>query len=60
MKLKKQAYNVRDIATMLGISLPNAYMLAARADFPAIRVSERRIIIPIAAFDNWLAGQTGK
>lgn len=49
--------NVRELAKALGISVPTAYEVANRSDFPSIRVSERRIIIPVAAFNSWLDKQ---
>ena len=47
---------------MLGISEPRAYDLTKREGFPAIRVSERRIIIPVDALNRWLseAGNMGR
>lgn len=50
----KAAINVHELAVMLGISVPNAYALTRREGFPAIRVSERRIIIPTEALSRWL------
>lgn len=53
----KTTYTVRDISEMLGICLPAAYDLCARADFPAIRVTPRRIIIPADGLQRWLEEQ---
>ena len=50
----KVAVNVPEMAKMLGISVPRAYDLTKREGFPAIRVSERRIIIPVDALNRWL------
>lgn len=55
----KTTYNVRDIAELLGICLPAAYELCSRADFPAIRVTPRRIIIPADGLQRWLEEQSG-
>lgn len=55
----KAAINVQEMAAMLGISLPRAYDLTKRAGFPAVRVSERRIIIPVEALNRWLNDQAG-
>lgn len=55
----KTTYNVRDIAELLGICLPAAYELCNRADFPAIRVTPRRIIIPADGLQRWLEEQSG-
>lgn len=53
--IEKVTVNVREMAKMLGISVPRAYDLTKRKGFPAIRVSERRIIIPVEALNRWLA-----
>ena len=44
----------KDIANLFGISLPTAYELTRRTDFPTLRVSERRIVIPKDAFKLWV------
>ena len=38
----------------MGISRPTAYELCNRKDFPAIRVTPRRIIIPVDGLQRWL------
>lgn len=50
----KLVLNVHELADILGISRPRAYELARQKDFPAIRVSERRIIIPVDGLCRWL------
>ena len=50
----KLAINVDELAHVLGISRPVAYELIKREGFPAIRVSERRIIIPMDKLNEWL------
>lgn len=57
MKANKLAYNAEELSQVLGISRPVAYELCKRADFPAIRISERRIIIPVDALQTWLTTQ---
>lgn len=54
MTAERKTYNVKDIATILGISVPAAYSLAASRNFPSIRIGERRIVIPCDAFDKWM------
>lgn len=54
------AINVKEMAQMLNISIPVAYALTERADFPCIRVSEKRKIIPLSALEVWLSAQAGK
>ena len=53
----KTTYNVKEVATLLNICLPAAYDLCNREDFPAIRVTPRRIIIPAEGLQRWLAEQ---
>lgn len=55
----KTAFSVDELANELGISRPIAYQLVKRSDFPAIRISERRIIVPCDALKRWLDAQTG-
>ena len=51
--MEKAAMSVAEFALMMGISLPKAYELAHRPDFPMIRVG-RRIVIPKAPLEEWL------
>lgn len=50
----KLTVSVDEMAALLGISRPVAYELAKREGFPAIRVSGRRIVIPVEALKRWL------
>lgn len=54
MTIERKTYNVPEIAKMLGISRPAAYDLCASEGFPAIRIGERRIVVPCEAFDKWM------
>ena len=47
MEVQKLTVTVCEMAKMLGISRPTAYELTKRDGFPAIRVSDRLIIIPV-------------
>ena len=53
----KLVLNVEELADTLGISKPTAYQLARKNGFPAIRVSERRIIIPVDSLCRWLEAE---
>jgi len=55
----KQVYSVREVAEALGINLQSAYALTRREDFPVVRVSAKRIVIPKEAFNQWLNSQRG-
>ena len=54
---KTLVLNVDELAAVLGVSKPTAYALTRRRDFPAVRVSERRIVIPIDGLRRWLEAQ---
>lgn len=49
--------NARDICSIMGMSLNNVYALMRSADFPAIKVSPRRYVVPEDAFNRWLDEQ---
>lgn len=51
---EKLAYNSKEAAAALGVSLPTFYELSNRADFPCIRVG-RRILVPVDSLREWLA-----
>ena len=56
---QKRASDVDELAEALGISKPTAYELCNREDFPAIRVTPRRIIVPVDGLQRWLEEQSG-
>lgn len=51
---EKMTLSVEEMAAELGISKPIAYELIKRDGFPAIRISERRIVIPRDRLHHWL------
>ena len=51
---EKMAFTVEEMARLLGISRSVAYQLAKEKDFPVIRVSDRRLIIPRKGLEKWL------
>ena len=51
---EKLVFSVEELAVELGISKPTAYELLKRDGFPHIRVSERRIVIPVESLRVWL------
>ena len=55
--MDKLAYNVPELAEALNIGRRAAYELVNRSDFPAIRLSERKIIIPVDGLKQWLERQ---
>ena len=54
---KVTVLEARDISNIMHIALANTYKLMKRPDFPAIRVSARRWVVPEDAFKKWLADQ---
>jgi len=56
---KKTCINVEEMAKRLGISRTNAYALCQRKGFPVIRITPKRIIIPVDALDEWLKKHSG-
>ncbi|MBS3900199.1 MAG: helix-turn-helix domain-containing protein [Dethiobacter sp.] len=54
---ERAVYTVPEIASKLGVNLTRAYELARSADFPALQLSKKRIVIPKRAFDTWLNEQ---
>ncbi len=54
MENTKLTVTVNEMAKMLGVSRPVAYDLTKKEGFPAIRISERRIVIPVEALNKWL------
>lgn len=55
----KVVYNVPELAKMLDVSLACAYQLCRQPDFPAIRVSPRRIVIPVDGLKAWMERNAG-
>jgi len=45
-KTQRLTMTVEEAAEALGISRPTAYMLANTGKIPAIRISERRLVVP--------------
>jgi len=54
------AMKVDDLIDLLGISRQSAYLLVKRKGFPAIRVGEKRIVIPRDKFIEWMDKQLDK
>ena len=56
--MEKLVYSVPEMAQALGIGQNVAYALVAREDFPSVKIGNRRIVVPRAALDEWLARQS--
>lgn len=55
---EKLVISVRETAEILGISVPTAYELARRADFPAFHI-DRRTLVDRTGLRRWIAKQSG-
>lgn len=47
------AYNVPEVAKLLGISVSKCYQLVKSGSIPHLQL-DGRYIIPVSAFNNWL------
>ena len=57
--MEKLTYTVKEAAEAIGVSLPIAYELCSQEGFPAVRVSSKRIVIPVDALNAWLMKKGG-
>ena len=55
----KNTMSVKELAERMGISLPMAYDLTHREDFPSLQVGAK-ILVPIDAFKDWLAREASR
>ena len=53
-EVKKLTMTVEEAGEALGISRATAYMLANMGRIPAIRISDRRLVVPKAALERML------
>ena len=57
---EKLTMNVADVATALGLSRPTVYSLIHQNRLPAIRISDKRLVIPRAALSRFLETEASK
>jgi len=50
-------YTIPEVAKLLGVNVITAYNLAKQKGFPAVRIGQKRIIVPKAALERWLERQ---
>lgn len=55
----KACMDVREMADYLGISIASAYALCRKPDFPVVRVSPRRLVVPVEGLREWMARNYG-
>jgi len=58
MSDQKYTLTVREFAQRLGVSMPTAYQLCNRADFPLLRIG-RRMLIPVERLEEWIRAHAG-
>ena len=56
----KGTLTVSELAEYLNVSLTTAYRLAREPGFPAVRLRPKKIVIPVAELEKWLAEHAGK
>ncbi len=57
--MDKRFYTMKELADLIPIGTNNLYNLVHSEGFPAIKIN-RRIIIPIEAFNKWIQSSAGK
>ena len=55
--MAERFWSISEFRRQTGISRSTAYSLVHRADFPSVRLGEKRIVIPVDDFYTWLADQ---
>lgn len=50
----RDTYTIREAAQRLNIAEATVRKLIRDGDLPSIRISPRRIIIPVSTFEKWL------
>ena len=51
---------IEDMARILRVSKTTALLLAKRPGFPAIRVKDKKIIVPLEKFKDWINEESNK
>ncbi len=58
IKVERLAVSVVEAARMLSLSKSTAYALIEQGILPAVRVGEKRLIVPVKALEAWLDVQS--
>jgi len=56
--MEKLAVSVTEAARLLSVSKSTAYALIEQGLLPAVRVGEKRLIVPVKALEDWLEKQS--
>ena len=54
-KIERLVFTIEETAKILGISRGTAYLLANTGGIPAIRISQRRLVVPRKALEDFLS-----
>ena len=54
----RDVYTMKEIKQRLGVAMNTVRNLVASGKLPSIRISSRRILIPVKAFEAWLEKRT--
>lgn len=60
MQYPNGTMSVRQLASYLGVGLSVAYQIVKSEGFPALKIGEKRIVIPIEQLNEWLKNNAGK
>ncbi len=52
--------SVKELAEYLGVGMNTAYTLVHQPDFPALKIGEKRIVIPVESLNDWLSVNSKK
>ncbi len=59
MANERLTMSIAEVAKELGVSKPTAYKIAKQHGFPAVQVSENRIVVVRSKFVEWLEANIG-
>lgn len=52
--MEKGVMTIKEMAEYLGMGMTSAYQLIKEPGFPAVRITQKKIVIPVAALERWL------
>lgn len=54
MQFERRTLTVPEAAKIIGVCSKTAYQMVTAGKLPVIRISDKKVVIPIAALDKWL------
>lgn len=58
MAMANEFMTVHDVAAWFGVSVRAAYAMMQSGVVPSVKIGQRRVVVPRAAWEAWLARQT--